>query len=58
MIEFLAWIDSSVCAKSNGASFMKKYVQVDIFDFRKMCIINFYNIIKLYVAEQLFAPIK
>ena len=24
-IEFLAWIDSSMCAESNGASFMKKY---------------------------------
>jgi hypothetical protein len=24
-IEFLAWIDSSVCAESNVASFMKKY---------------------------------
>ena len=24
-IEFLAWIDSFVCAESNGASFMKKY---------------------------------
>ena len=23
--EFLAWNDSSVCAESNGASFMKKY---------------------------------
>ena len=24
-IEFLAWIDSSMCAESNGTSFMKKY---------------------------------
>ena len=24
-IEFLAWIDSSMCAESNGAIFMKKY---------------------------------
>ena len=24
-IEFLAWIDSSVCAESNGANFIKKY---------------------------------
>ena len=24
-IEFLAWIDSSMCAEYNGASFMKKY---------------------------------
>ena len=23
--EFLAWIDSPMCAESNGASFMKKY---------------------------------
>ena len=28
------------------------YMQVDVFDFRKMCIL-----IKLYVSEQLFAPI-
>ena len=30
-IEFLAWIDSFMCAESNGASFMKKnidYIQV------------------------------
>ena len=24
-IEFLAWIDSFMCAESNGTSFMKKY---------------------------------
>ena len=62
-IEFLAWIDSFVCAESNGASFMKKYqsqvelwpflhTQVDIFVFRKMHIFNQI----LYVSKQLFAP--
>ena len=25
-IKFLAWIDSSVCTESNGASFMDKYL--------------------------------
>ena len=65
-IEFLAWIDSFMCAESNGASFMKKisitsgvmtilYTQVDIFVFWKCThLIKF--CIKLYVSEQLFAP--
>ena len=50
-IEFLAWIDSFMCAESNGTSFMRKYrsqvelwpflyMQVDIFVFRKMRIFN------------------
>ena len=53
-IEFLAWIDSSVCTESNGVSFIKNLILITSgvmtgfihagryirFKFRKMCIFN------------------
>ena len=61
--EFLPWNDSSVCAESNGASFMKKYRSqvelrpflcswVDAFVFRKYAFLTKFSI-KLYVSEQI-----
>ena len=65
-IKFLAWINSSVCAEYNGASFMKKILIINgvmtIFIHTGRYIgfwenAHFKIIIKLYESEQLFTSI-
>ena len=51
-----------MCAESNGARFMKKYqsqveLAMTIFIDTMSCIPKCTYLIKLYVSEQLFAPI-
>ena len=60
-IEFLAWIDSSVCTESNSANVVKNIDHkwsYDQFYTRRYIIFDFWKMYKVvYVSEQLFAPI-